>query len=170
MTSRKEREYKSRHIGGEGPDFFEHLHDILLYSEEERGLIRLSTNKRAGYVGKIGYRFVGVRSKPYYEHRLVWAMHHGKFPDKFIDHINRDKTDNRIENLREVCQTQNMWNTEKPLSKYSGRRGVTWCKRRKKWKAQIRVFGKQVNLGNFDCPELAEFVYSLAKERYHRYN
>jgi hypothetical protein len=161
---------RNRSVGGEDDNFFSELRDTFEYSEDHKGLLRKETRTKVGYTMPIGYRMVGFRSKPYYEHRLVWAIFHGEFPDKPLDHINRDKTDNRISNLRKVSASQNMFNTQRGLSKYSGVRGVTWNSRDGKWKPQIRVYNQQINLGSFDCLELAGFVYQLAKERYHRYD
>lgn len=61
----------------------------------------------AGYIKPDGYWRVYIRNKAYYLHRLIWLYHYGKFPSKELDHINGDKSDNRIENLREVSHKDN---------------------------------------------------------------
>lgn len=127
-----------------------------LFSYRKDGvLIRLvQTNPRAlsgdiaGSVCKRGYFQFQIEGKKYYTHRIVWLWHHGYLPENEIDHINQNKLDNRIENLREVsrsCNRRNTRTSRRNLS--SGIKGVTWCKFTKKWRAIISVRGKQINLG-----------------------
>lgn len=77
-------------------------------------------------------------------HRVVWALHYGEWPD-FIDHVNRDRSDNRVSNLRSVPMTENMKN--KPLYKNnsSGVNGVFWSEKGKSWCARIA----DTHLGSF---------------------
>lgn len=71
----------------------------------------LNVGDRAGYLGDVGYRYIKIQSRTYKEHRLIWLYVHGYFPEHQIDHINRIKDDNRIENLREVSQSCNKRNS-----------------------------------------------------------
>ena len=57
-----------------------------------------------------GYKKADVNGVTILEHRTVWAMHHNNWPELFIDHINMDKSDNRIENLREATHSENLAN------------------------------------------------------------
>lgn len=66
----------------------------------------------AGYVDK-GYVRIQHRDRKYMAHRVAWALHHDKWPEHTIDHINRDGTDNRIQNLRDVPQAVNNQNKSK---------------------------------------------------------
>ena len=66
-----------------------------------------------GSLDKDGYLIIKIKGKQYKAHRLVYAYHHGKFPAKEIDHINRVRTDNRIENLRECTRIENIKNSKK---------------------------------------------------------
>lgn len=96
----------------------------------------------------------------HYNHRLVakfYLQHDTK--DLVIDHINRDKSDNRIENLRLVTSAQNSWNTN---AKGAYKIGTTT-----KWFSSIHVNGKQIYLGTFDTSDLAHSAYLKAKELYH---
>lgn len=71
---------------------------------------RNKVGDRAGSPNERGYLLVNVYKVQYPVHRLIWCWHHGKFPDNFIDHINNERHDNRIENLRDVTQQENARN------------------------------------------------------------
>ena len=99
------------------------------------------------------------------KHRLVWFAYNPEWnifdgnQDNCIDHINRDKTDNRIENLRNLTNQQNCFNTNA--------KGYWWCKRNSKYIAQIMVGGVSELLGSFDNEEDARNAYLKAKNTYH---
>ena len=95
-----------------------------------------------------GYLVVRVNGKLYYSHRLIWLWFHGYFPEHGIDHINRVRSDNRLENLREVSQTCNLRNCGLSVKNTSGVKGVCWVTRYGKWKARVRVANKVKNLGH----------------------
>lgn len=106
----------------------------------------------AGYESN-GYIQITIDSKHYYVHRLAWLFTHGYMPENDIDHIDRDKANNRLDNLREVSQTCNNRNTGNPRDNTSGVKGVYWHRQRNKWRAQICINGKKKHLGyyeNFD--------------------
>lgn len=98
-----------------------------------------------------GYRKGGVNSVQLSAHRVAWAIHYGKWPSMQIDHINGIRTDNRIENLRDVSQRENGLNTKLNSANTSGVMGVTWCKARQKWQAQIAC----IMIGRFETFEEA---------------
>lgn len=110
-----------------------------------------------------GYRQVMWNSKLYKEHRLAWFFHYGEWPNQQIDHINEIKDDNRIINLRDVCQTVNMYNKSsayKPnKTKYLGV-GVSG----NKYQARIRVNKKLIYLGTFETAQQANCVYTEFKD------
>lgn len=84
-------------------------------------------------------------------HRVVWMLHYGLIPKGFeIDHINHDKADNRIENLRCVPKLSNGRNQSMHRSNTSGITGVNWMKSCSKWRAEIRISNKTIYLGVFD--------------------
>ncbi|WP_366871557.1 HNH endonuclease signature motif containing protein [uncultured Ruegeria sp.] len=83
-------------------------------------------------------------------HRVVWAICNSYWPTMTIDHINGDRADNRISNLREVSQSDNCKNTKIPNDNTSGVVGVGWCNTRGKWIAQIGSLGVRKRLGYFD--------------------
>ena len=115
----------------------------------------------AGSVNARGHINVQVDGRLYAAHRVVFLMVHGWLP-KEIDHINRDKTDNRIANLRPATSSQNKGNIGLLASNRSGYRGVSFNQRSQKWHAQIKINGKQTYLGRFDLPQDAAIVYNKA--------
>lgn len=100
--------------------------------------------KIAGSIGMSGYLTVKVNGKRMQCHRIAYAIHHGKSPDDYlIDHINGNKTDNRICNLRIATVSQNAANKiNKPMC-------ITWHKKSKKWQASVKQDNKSIYLGLF---------------------
>lgn len=113
-----------------------------------------------------GYLSGGIFGVLYAAHRVIWAMHHGKWPDDQIDHINGDRTDNRISNIRSVSQAENGKNMKRPSTNTSGVIGVTWDKQTEKWRSGIRVDGKKKCLGRFQCKTAASIARLAAERRY----
>ena len=85
----------------------------------------------SGYIGTI--ITTDGKRKSYRLHRLIWLLVYGYFPENVIDHINKDKTDNRIENLREVSQRCNLRNGRLRKNSLSGVKGVRWYKLGEIW-------------------------------------
>jgi hypothetical protein len=100
-------------------------------------------------------------------HRVIWAMAHGRWPTDQIDHINGARDDNRLENLREATQDENQHNRALHRLNTSGYPGVSWDKAKRKWQANIRVGGRQVNLGRFPDRQSAARAYLAAKAVLH---
>ena len=144
----------------------ERLKELFSYDEQTGLFVRKITvnhNAKEGTIAgtvnkKLGYVIISIDNNQYYSHRLVWLYMNGSFPSKQIDHINRNKSDNRICNLREVTSGQNRQNTNLRIDNKSGAKGVFWYKSRNKWISYIRVNGKRHSLGyheNFDDAVLA---------------
>lgn len=95
-----------------------------------------------------GYAAGKIGGQSYYAHRLIWKLLRWTEPVE-IDHINGDKTDNRIENLRNVTRAENMRNCRRYSSNSSGVTGVYFDKRSGKWAAAIRSGGRHIGLGLF---------------------
>ena len=130
--------------------------------------------QRAGSHHKAGYRQIKIDGVFYLEHRVVWLLAHGAWPELPIDHIDGDRANNRPVNLRLATTTQNAQNQRRaPTSnKSSGLLGVVWEKgtpgrRRGRWCAQIRVDGVLHRLGRFDDKDEAHAAYLSAKRRLH---
>lgn len=120
---------------------------VLYWLERRNGV---KPDLIAGKITKNGYVSIGANWIKAYAHRIVWFMHYGEIQKGFdIDHINHDRTDNRIENLRLVSRSENLKNKGKVLSS-SGEMGVYWNERAKKWEAALNVNGKKKYLGLFD--------------------
>tara|TARA_R110000744_G_scaffold79876_1_gene156769 strand:- start:241 stop:735 length:495 start_codon:yes stop_codon:yes gene_type:complete len=124
----------------------------------------------AGSLNVNGYRYIGLNGKYWKAHRVAYLLGHGAIDaDLQIDHINEIKNDNQLSNLRLATHGQNQQNQSKPKGESPWPLGVCYYKATKKFKAQIRVNGKQKNLGLFHAPELAGYAYLNAKEKYHTF-
>lgn len=111
-----------------------------------------------------GYMQIVVNRKAHMAHRLAWLYVHGEWPMQQIDHINGCKTDNKIDNLRDVSQSENMLNQSKPRN--GKLLGVSWIKTRKKWSARLQI-NKKINLlGYFDDANSAHQAYLAAKKNF----
>jgi hypothetical protein len=115
---------------------------------------------RAGYVCRTyGYHMLKVNQRKCRAHHLAWLYVHGRWPSDEIDHINGDRADNRIANLREANRTQNLYNTVCKSNSRSGLKGAFYDSSRGAWFSSIRLNGKRVHLGMFDSAESAHAAY-----------
>jgi hypothetical protein len=119
-------------------------------------------NKAAGSKTKAGYLIVCVDYTRYLAHRVAWAVHYGEWPAMFLDHVNRNGMDNRIENLRSVSHSQNMANASVRTDNTSGYRGVSKDYYTDQWLAQIWVDGKHHRVGLFPTKDEAFAAYCEA--------
>jgi len=134
------------------------LKEILNYDSDTGIFIRkikTATNTNIGDVAghinnKDGYVRIKIDKKLYRAHRLAWFYVYGYFPENDIDHIDRDRSNNRIKNLREVSNSCNIRNTGQFKHNTSGVKGISWNKQHNKWQAQIMNNKKAINLGVFD--------------------
>ena len=110
---------------------------------------KAQAGKEAGCLNQRGYRQIGINAQLYYTARLIWFYAHGCWPD-CIDHINHERTDNRLCNLRSVTKAENHKNLSKRSDNTSGISGVGWNKKSSKWRAYIMIDGKQIHLGYFN--------------------
>lgn len=116
--------------------------------------------KPVGNLDSNGYLLVAMKGKRYRVHRIIYEMHNGTIPEGYqIDHINRVRDDNRIENLRLATLAENNRNT--------GAKGYSWHSKAKKWSAQIGVNGKKKHLGLYETKEEAASAYSAARSKYY---
>jgi hypothetical protein len=150
------------------------VRELLEYDPETGQILWRTTgkgrrpNRVAGTIGPQGYSFIIVDRGRWRAHRLAWAYMHGAFPVQDIDHINGDRADNRIANLREVSNRVNSQNRRRPGSdNKSGYLGVSWKTRLGRWIAVIQVDGRHKHLGSFATPEEASATYIAAKRQFH---
>lgn len=108
---------------------------------------RTSIGKESGWINSQGYRYLKFKDKSYGAHRIAWLLHYGEWPAHEVDHINHDRADNRIENLRDVPRHVNAHNLSLHKNVKSGKMGVH--KDRDIWVAQIEVKGETIRLGRF---------------------
>lgn len=123
---------------------------------------RVKIGDQAGSVTQ-GYKNVQLDGALYRAHRLAWLHVYGEWPKRRIDHINGNGLDNRLCNLREASQSQNVANARRKITCKSGFKGVTAHGSR--WVASIGRAGRKMHLGVFDTPELAHAAYMSEAER-----
>ena len=117
------------------------LRNKYYYDSESGKIYYLKNDKEAGYI-KNGYRIIYFNGKKYPAHRIAWNLYYGEWPSKEIDHINLNRSDNRIKNLRLADRYQNMANTEKLSTNKSGNKGVYYCNSSKYWVSKITARGE----------------------------
>lgn len=127
---------------------------------------KIKKDSIVGTINAHGYRVTKINYKGYRVHRLIYLYHHGYLPD-IVDHIDGNKLNNNIENLREVTQTQNQHNRKINKSNTSGIKGVYWHKTKKKWLAGCSHNGKWKNFGPFATKEEAEKTIREFREKIH---
>lgn len=113
----------------------------------------------------LGYWVIGVSRQRHYGHRLAWLLTHGKWPAHQIDHINGDRADNRIANLREVTHAENQQNRHITRPNRHGLRGVDYDPGCDRWRTRIKVNGVVHNFGGFHSPEEAHECYVRESRR-----
>lgn len=133
--------------------------------DSESGIIYDKYGKPLSKINKSGYYVTTYKGKQILAHRLAWYLHYGVFPIGELDHINSNRADNRIVNLREVTRQQNMLNRLKGTNNTSGIKGVS--KFRDKWIVRISINGKYKSFGIYEDIELAELVASEVRAKYH---
>lgn len=124
----------------------------------------------AGCLTTGGYVSIRVSGQTAQAHRLAWLVTHGVWPAGDIDHVDGNRANNRITNLREASRSENMQNVRKLDSNTSGFVGVSWSARNRKWRAQIKHDNKVRHIGLFTDPRLAHEAYLAEKARLHTFN
>jgi hypothetical protein len=141
------------------------LHTYFEYCDGD--LIRKdSLRKRKTTPRKSEYATTMFLGKVYKTHRLIYMYHYGYMP-KQIDHIDGNKYNNQVENLRACLPSNNSMNIGIRKNSATGFKGVTWEPNRQKWRARVCVQSKTVFSGRFDDLELADLVATEAREKYH---
>lgn len=140
---------------------------INVFDYKDGDIFWKSSGLRAGTDKGNGYRMVCLNRRKLLVHRVIWEMHNGTIPDGMeVDHMDGNRSNNRIENLRIVSRSINNRNRAMQSNNTSGYTGVVWIRSRQKWGARVKVNGKQISLGCFDSIERAvkardDFVASI---------
>ncbi len=148
----------------------QYLKEIIHYNPKT-GLFKWTSEKKyanshtIGYTNPYGYHSIMIDGRNFPAHRLAWLYVYGIFPPNQVDHINHDKLDNRISNLRAVTNQDNQRN-RRFTGNSSGFMGVYWDKARSKWKTQIKVNQVVVNLGRYDDITEAISMRLTAEDHY----
>lgn len=147
-------------------DLFEYQDGKLIWKKEPPKK-RQFTGTVAGWQNNRGYYGVRLSGRRYLISRLVWEYHHGPIPDgHVIDHIDHDRKNNRIENLRAVPFVENMRNQTRRCNNTSGRVGVRFHTGLKKWTAEIGVNGENKYIGIYTRKEDAIDARLAAERQY----
>lgn len=154
------------------------LREIFSY-DADIGRFRWKTNRPRGVMaGDIagsfnpatGYRRVSLDGVRHWEHRLIWVFHNGDIGKAEIDHIDGDRTNNKIENLRLSDRSTNLQNQSATRKSRSGLLGVSWNKSGRKWRAVICLNQRRIYLGLYSTPQEAHQAYLTAKSKLHKAN
>lgn len=156
----------------------ERLRELLHYDPETGVFTWIAERRRKVKAGDVAgckrtgeYIKIRIDYQLHLAHRLAWLYVHGVWPKRFIDHINCDRSDNRIANLREACDTINAQNIIAP--KAHSKSGVLGVKRyerkdgRVTWRASLRHEGRTMYIGTFDSVEQASEAYVKHKRQLH---
>lgn len=117
--------------------------------------------QQAGHVNN-GYRRLSIDGHEVYSSQVMWLMYYGEWPNFTVDHIDCDKLNDKISNLRKADKAQNSANSKMNCRNTSGFRGVSFCSTTNKWRASIRINGREKNLGRYLHPEEAHEAWKIA--------
>ena len=127
----------------------------------------IKVGRKAGCKEINGYCSIQFKRKIYRAHRLAYFIYHGVDPlEKQIDHIDGNRFNNKIDNLRLATNSQNLRNRSFQKNNKTGIIGVYWCNTYKKWVARITYKNKMVFLGRFNDKEEAKDVRIAAEKKY----
>jgi|SRR3990172_7952394 len=151
------------------------LRKMINYDHETGYMTRVKDDKKhksikcnSGHIQKDGYLAIYVGGKTYLSHRLAWLYFHGELPKGVIDHIDGNKLNNSIVNLRDVDRSGNAQNQRRAQARNKcGLLGASFEKGANKWRSEIVVRGKRFNLGRYATAQLAHQAYVEAKRKLH---
>jgi hypothetical protein len=143
---------------------FEYKNGELYWKIARSNFIKIG--QKAGCLQKNGYVYVNIDCKPKLAHRIIFMMQKGYLPT-FLDHIDGNRSNNKIENLRPATNSQNKWNAKIRNDNSSGIKGITWEKKRNKWRASCNKNGKRHDAGFFDSLEDAKKAIQILRSSIH---
>lgn len=127
-----------------------------------------SSGTIAGCKTKHGYISITIAGKAYLAHRLAWLISYGVWPEAQIDHINGDRADNQLANLRPATANENAWNQKVCKTNKSGFKGVYFHLQSQKWRAVIGANNKRISLGLHHTAKDAAKAYAAASAIHHQ--
>ena len=144
----------------------------LQYNPGTGKFFHKDTNKSAGSYNQKGYLRIQLQSGKFVASRLAWLLHYGEWPEKTVDHINGNPSDDRIDNLRLATDSEQQWNKGINRNNTSGIKGVSFNKRRNEaglspWEVYITVYYKRIHIGFFNDLEDAIEARQEAAMTYH---
>jgi hypothetical protein len=142
------------------PEFFTSDGQFLRWNNRHAGAEAFTADTGTGY------RHGAVLCQQMTAHRVAWAIHYGEWPHGQIDHINHERSDNRLTNLRNVTPQENAQNRSSYKNNTSGSTGVHWSAHHRRWRAQIVVQGTRHRLGLFQTIEDAIAARKTAEREY----
>jgi len=143
------------------------LKNYLSYDAETGCFFNLKTGKNPGWINDQGYHLISINNCTYRAHRLVWLYIYGFLPNTTIDHINGNRLDNKLSNLRVATLSENLQNRGPQKNNTSGYKGVSFHATSKKWVAWICIKKIKKYLGIYKTPELAYAAYCEAQSKFH---
>ena len=143
-------------------EIFNYVDGELVYKKDMGRGSKAKKGTKAGYISPLDrYKQVTVYKRKYKLHRLIYVYHHNIIPEPMqIDHIDGNRLNNRIENLRMVTYQENCWNKK-------ATKGYFYCKRTDKYRVQIAVNNTKIEIGRFKTPKEARKAYLEAKKIHH---
>jgi hypothetical protein len=151
----------------------EEAHRLFEYRDGELFWKKMTTTKTGNLVGKVagsihkhGYKTISVHGYQHKAHRLMFLYHYGYMP-KFVDHINGNRSDNRIANLREATRNENARNCFLTKANAAGIKGVSKLRNSDKWRCRLTVNKITKCVTGFDTKELAQDFVELWREVAH---
>lgn len=138
----------------------EELRLLYRYDEETGKLLLAANGKEVGYDNGFGYLRTSIKDKKIVLHRLIWLLQYGYLPEMDLDHINGNRKDNRLVNLRLATRAENLQNQTKA-------KGFRWFEPAKKWVVAVKKDYKAHHIGYFDTELDARAAYMRAKRELH---
>lgn len=152
----------------------EFLKNVLDFDPETGNFVWKQRFGKRGIPGRIaggldfnGYWVITINKKRHKGHRLAWLYVHGRWPAVAVDHINGDRGDNRMVNLREATNSENQHNRRLQVNNKTGYMGVCWDAKAQRFRAVIRAHGRSRDLGSYACSLEAHRAYLEAKAKLH---
>lgn len=137
--------------------------DVFVWNKDPSNPKNANAGKIAGTEVE-GYTQICIDGVKYKQHILVWLLHKNEWPDRDLDHIDADRSNNRISNLRLAHPNQNGWNKRKGSNNTSGYKGVSFCKSLGVFEVSIKKNGKKKFLGRYPTAEAGHAAYRKAAE------